>query len=54
MNDEFAFGVAVTVIVVLFASDVPPGVCVTVPGRLIVALNEYFVTVVTELPLNVA
>src|SRR3984957_5753617 len=33
-NEEFAFGVAVSVIVVLFASDVPVGLWVTVPGPL--------------------
>jgi hypothetical protein len=53
-NDEFAFGVAFTVIVVLLARDVPAGDCVTVPGPLATVVNENFVTVLTELPLIVA
>lgn len=54
MNEELALGVAVTVIVVLFAKDVPVGVCFTVPGPFMVMLNAYFVTVVTAVPLTVA
>ena len=54
MNDELAFGVAFTVTVVLLASDVPVGVCATVPGPLMTVVNENFVTVVTALPLTVA
>jgi hypothetical protein len=53
-NDEFAFGVAFTVIVVLLAREVPAGDCVTVPGPLATVLTESFVTLVTELPLSVA
>ena len=52
INDEFAFGVAVNVIVELFGSDVPVGDCVTVPGPVVVRAKLYFVTVVTPVPVK--
>jgi hypothetical protein len=52
-KEEFAFGVPLSVIVVLFASDVPVGACITVPGPLAVTANENLVTVVTPVPLSV-
>ena len=52
-NEEFAFGVAVSVIVVLFASDVPVGLWVTVPGPLEVTATENLVTVVAPVPVSV-
>src|SRR5271154_3834987 len=48
----FALGVSVSVIVVLFAKDVPAGDCVTVPGPTALLENVYFVTVVTPVPVN--
>jgi hypothetical protein len=52
-NVAFAFGVAVSVIVVLFASDVPVGLWVTVPGPLAVTATENLVTVVAPVPVSV-
>ena len=52
-KDEFAFGVAFTVMVVLLGRDVPLGVCVTVPGPLMTVVNENLVTVVAPVPLSV-
>jgi hypothetical protein len=50
INDEFAFCVAVNVIVVLFANEVPVGDCVIVPGPETLVEKVYFVTVVKPLP----
>ncbi len=54
MKDELEFGVGVSVIVVLFANEVPVGVCVIVPGPETLVENVYFVTVVTPLPVTEA
>jgi hypothetical protein len=51
-KDEFALGVAVKVIVVLLASEVPVGLWVTVPGPLAVTAIENLVTVVAPVPLS--
>jgi hypothetical protein len=51
-NVAFAFGVAVSVIVVLFANDVPVGVWATVPGPLAVTAKVNLVTVVAPLPVS--
>jgi hypothetical protein len=48
------FGVAANATVVLFASDVPVGDCETVPGPVTDKLNEYFMTVVTPVPVRFA
>jgi hypothetical protein len=53
-KDEFALGASVTVMVVLFAKDVPVGDCVMVPGPTTLVENVNFVTVVTSVPVNVA
>src|SRR5580693_8798259 len=53
-KDEFAFGVSISVMVVLFANDVPVGDCVIVPGPETLVENVNFVTVVTAVPVNVA
>ena len=53
-NVAFALGVSASVIVVLFAKDVPAGDCVTVPGPTALLENVYFVTVVTPVPVKVA
>ena len=53
-KEEFALGVSVTVMVVLFGNDVPVGDCVIVPGPTTLVENVNFVTVVTAVPVNVA
>jgi hypothetical protein len=53
-NEEFALGVSVSVMVVLFGNDVPVGDCVIVPGPVTLVENVNFVTVVTAVPVNVA
>ena len=52
MNEAFGPGVAVTEIVVLFASEVPVGVCETVPGPLAARVKLYLVTVVAPVPVR--
>jgi hypothetical protein len=51
-NEEFALGVSVSVMVVLFGNDAPVGDCATVPGPMTLAENVNFVTVVTAVPVN--
>jgi hypothetical protein len=49
-NEEFALGVSVSVMVVLFGNDAPVGDRVIVPGPTTLVENVNFVTVVTAVP----
>jgi len=51
-NEALAFAFAVTVIVVLFGSDVPAGDWEAVPGPFVDKAIVYFVTVVTPVPVR--